>query len=123
MAYIAKHNTEQKWERDNRKYCRIDFFMHRYTIGIDDLLEDVNEFIRSDKSGWLDFMIFKTLKVSRAELQHVSTDHFLSVLRAPEITYVGALSKSRQIQTAIDGLFFSNEPFVNFEAAWASLID
>lgn len=46
MADITEHHTEQEGESHDREDSRVDFLVHRNTVGVDDLLEDISKVIR-----------------------------------------------------------------------------
>ena len=76
MHYIAKHDTKQEWEGDNRKYGRIDFFVQRNTISINNLLERPSKLIgfnigRSDVNFFIKDFNLLDLKSSKFFLDHL----------------------------------------------------
>lgn len=101
MSNITKHDTEQEWESYYGKYSRIDFLVHRDTIGVNDLLESSSELIWLDVCGWCNSVIFKSLKVSSGVVLEYFSDLSLLETGAPEISNVGSLTLSHIVQSVI----------------------
>ncbi len=67
MAQITEHDTKEEGECDDSEDCRIDFLVHRNTVGVHDLLEDPCEIICLDIGWGLDTMVFIALEVCGGE--------------------------------------------------------
>jgi hypothetical protein len=63
MADISKHNTEQEGEGHNCEHSRVDFLVHRDTVGINNLLEDLCKSICFDISWGNDSVVLKSFEV------------------------------------------------------------
>jgi hypothetical protein len=92
MTDITEHHTEQEGESHNREDSGVDFFVHRYTIGVDDLLEDVCEVICLDVCGRLYGMVLKPFNRSCRVCPKFLPQIFFSVTGAPEVTYVCSIT-------------------------------
>lgn len=98
MTHISVHDTKQKWESNHGKDSRVDFFVHRNTIGINDLLEWHSKLVSLDMSGWLDGVVLVPLEVScRVLSQHVP-DLWLVLVGTPEVSNVSCLSLSHVVK-------------------------
>ena len=117
MAQITKHHSKEEWEGNNCKNSRVDFFMHRNSICVDDLLENFSKFIRFDIGGRLYAVIFGPLKICRSKYRQALSDLLLLLTWTPEIAYVGSFILPHQIKAVIDCSFFGYKPFVDLEAA------
>jgi hypothetical protein len=54
MTDVSKHYTEEEWEGDTGKHCRICLFVSRNSISVNNILEDKSEIIGLYVGGWLD---------------------------------------------------------------------
>lgn len=91
MADITEHHTEQEGESYDREDCRVNFLVHRNTIGVDDLLEDVREVIRLNVCGRLYGMVLKSFNGSSRVCPEFLPQIFFSITGAPEVTYVSSI--------------------------------
>ena len=122
MANIAEHHTEQEGESHDGEDCGVYFLVHRYTICVDDLLEDVCEVIRLNVCGWLYRMVLKPFNGGGRVCPKFLSQIIFSVTGAPEVTYVCSISLPHLVNARINSLFLGNEPFVDFEGAWVVMI-
>jgi hypothetical protein len=122
MTDITEHHPEQEGESHNREDSGVDFFVHRYTIGVDDLLEDVCEVICLDVCGRLYGMVLKPFNGSSRVCPEFLPQIFFSVTRAPEVTNVCSIPLPHLVNARINSLFLGYEPFVDFERARVVMI-
>lgn len=122
MANISEHHTEQEGECYDREDCRVDFLVHRYTIGVDDFLEDVSEIICLYVCGRLNGMVLKPFNGSSWVCPEFLPKIFFSITGAPEVTNVCSIPLPHLVDARINSLFLGYEPFVDFESARVVMI-
>lgn len=105
MANITKHHTEQEGESHDSEDCGVDFLVHRYTIGVDDLLEDVREIICLNVCGRLNGMVLKPFNGSSRVRPEFLSKIFFSVTGAPEVTNVCSIPLPHLVDARINSLF------------------
>ena len=122
MANITEHNTKQEREGDNGKYSWIYFLMHRDAICVHNFLENKCKIVCFYIGWWLDRMIFESFNLCGRESTKFIFQFIFSYTWAPEITDISGVSLSHEIDARINGLFFSDEPFIDFQSAWIILV-
>jgi hypothetical protein len=88
VSNITKHYSEQEWESNHGKYCGVNFFVHRDTIGVNDFLEDIRELICLDVSRWFNGVVFESLEISSRVLTKYIPNLVFIFIRGPEVSDV-----------------------------------
>lgn len=117
MSSITVHYTIEEWEGNHSINCWINFSVLRDTIGVDNLLKWICEFVAFNEGWFSDIVSLVFLKVSSWELGKCFFDGVFFIIWNPKISNISRLSLSHVIKCMIKCLFLSYKPLVNFKRA------
>ena len=71
MTHVTEHHSEQERERHDIKQRRVDFFVTRDSVSVNDFLERSNKLVCPEESWWSKIMFFHVLDIKLWELDSV----------------------------------------------------
>ena len=116
MTHITKHNTKHEWKSDTSENSRIDFFVIRETISVNNLLESTCELICLKIGGRSNRVIVESFNVSGWEIRELFPYHFLVCHRGPVESNVWTCTLPHIVKGMVEWFFSGYEPFVNTES-------
>lgn len=121
MAYVSKHHTEEERECDYGEHCWVDLLIHRYTIGIDYLLEGSCELIELDVGRRFDGVILISLDICCSKVPQLAFDPILISSWAPEVPYVSSIPMFHLVQRVVDRFLLCHKPLIHLKKTSAAI--
>ena len=69
MANISEHQAELEWESHTRKYSRVNFFVRRHTISVNNFLKGPSKCVIPEVGRGFSIMVFHFFKFRGTEIR------------------------------------------------------